>query len=227
MNLLPTVAAIAAVSGATAVVGGFWYYATPKFFRVGYMPKQPGVEGFSHQIHAGKLGMDCRYCHSKIESASEANIPSVESCYGCHADGKLAKLAESATHRERTEFVREAFLGNQTIPWTRVHKLPDYVRNFPHAAHLRAGVSCVSCHGEINAMPVVFHAEPMSMGWCLECHRNPAAKVVPPERVTQLQWAKQHLAERAAQGDAGLLEGQQLVDAAKIIAPENCGACHY
>jgi len=227
MNVLPTVLALGAAGGATTVVGGFWYYATPNYFDVGYMPHQPGLAGFSHQIHAGKLGMDCRYCHSKIEKASEANIPSVDTCYGCHADGKLQKLAESDSHKQRTEFIREAMLNDKPIEWNRVHKLPDYVRNFPHAAHVRAGVSCFSCHGEINTMPEVYQKEPLSMSWCLDCHRNPEAKVVEPDRVTQLQWVKQHLAERAAAGDAGVGQGADIVTRLQIQAPENCGACHY
>ncbi len=159
--------------------------------------------------------------------ASEANIPNVATCNGCHAEGKLVKLAESASHKERTEFIREAALADRPIEWNRVHKLPDYVRNFPHAAHLRAGVSCFSCHGEINTMPEVYQKQPLSMGWCLDCHRNPAASLVPPDRVTQLQWVKQHLAEREAAGDTGLSAGLQLLRDAGANPPENCGACHY
>ena len=229
-NLLPTAIAIGAVGGLASLVGGFWYFATPKFFGVGYMPKQPGPAGFSHQIHAGQLGMDCRYCHSKVEQSSEANIPNVETCYGCHKDGSLAKFNESETHKTRTNFIREAFAADASIEWRRVHKVPDYVRNFPHAAHLRAGVSCYSCHGEINTMPVVYQAEPLSMSWCLDCHRNPEASVVRPDKVTQLQWVKETLAERATQtdaGKAGQAEAKKLIESLDLNPPENCGACHY
>ncbi|MCC6969373.1 MAG: cytochrome c3 family protein [Phycisphaerales bacterium] len=222
-NALPTVGAIAALLGASGVVGGFWYYATPKFYDAGYMPTQPGG-GFSHQIHAGKLGMDCRYCHTKVEQSPEANIPNVATCIGCHADGRLTKLAVEPKHKERTDFIRQAYNANQSIEWRRIHKLPDYVRNFPHATHIRAGVSCYSCHGQIDAMPIVAQAQPLSMGWCLDCHRNPEASLVSPDKVTQLEWVKKHLDERGGQGDA---ETKALVEKLKLNPPENCGACHY
>lgn len=224
-NVLPTVFAIGALGGATAVIGGFWYYATPKFWRVGYMPEQPGG-GFNHQLHAGKLGMDCRYCHTKIEHSAEANIPNVATCYGCHADGKLAKLNESPTHREKTEFVRQAYAADASIPWRRVHKVPDYVRNFPHHVHLNAGISCYSCHGRIDTMPVVFHAEPMSMSWCLDCHRAPEQHVVPKHILTNLDKVEAMLKERKG-GGAMAPDAQQVLDALQKAPPENCGACHY
>jgi NAD-dependent SIR2 family protein deacetylase len=224
-NALPTVAAIGGLLGVTGAVGGFWYYATPKFWRVGYMPQQPGG-GFSHQIHAGKLGMDCRYCHTKIEKSYEANIPNVSTCNGCHAEGKLAKLGESPSHREKTEFIRQAFASDESIPWRRVHKVPDYVHNFPHHAHLAAGISCYSCHGRIDTMPVVHHAEPMSMSWCLDCHRDPTPNIVPPSMVTNLQWVEDTLKERAG-GAALTPEAQAALDRIQRQPPENCGACHY
>ncbi|MBS0196370.1 MAG: cytochrome c3 family protein [Planctomycetes bacterium] len=190
------------------------------------MPKQPGG-GFNHQIHAGKLGLDCRYCHTKVEKSAEANIPNVATCYGCHADNRLAKLATSETHKERTQFVREAYAQNTSIEWRRVHKVPDYVRNFPHNIHINAGVSCYSCHGQITAMPVVFEAQPLSMSWCLDCHRNPESQVVPRDKVTQLQWVQEEFARRSAAGDNGVAEGKKLLDAVQANPPQNCGACHY
>lgn len=229
-NAFPTVFAIAAIGGATAAVGGFWYYATPKFWRVGYMPSQPGG-GFNHQIHAGKLGMDCRYCHTKVEKSYEANIPNVATCFGCHADGKLNKLAEgtetfSPTHRAKTQFIRDSYAQDASIPWRRVHKVPDYVHNFPHHVHVAAGVSCYSCHGRIDTMPVVHHAEPMSMGWCLECHRAPEKVVVPVDKVTDLRWVQDDLTKRE---NAGVMTpaAQKVLDAIQKAPPENCGACHY
>lgn len=224
MNVLPTVFAVGGLLGGTGLVGGFWYYATPKFYKVGYMPKQPGG-GFNHQIHAGKLGMDCRYCHTKVEKSAEANIPNVATCYGCHADGKLVKQAESAQHKARTDFIREAYASDASIEWRRVHKVPDYVRNFPHNIHLNAGVSCFSCHGQITGMPVVYEAQPLSMSWCLDCHRNPAGNLVPKDKVTQLQWVEEHLKER--QSDPANAEGTKLLEALKTEPPQNCGACHY
>ncbi|MCK6477228.1 MAG: cytochrome c family protein [Phycisphaerales bacterium] len=225
MNSLPPVLAVGVVGGLTAAVGLFWYYATPKFWRVGYMPVQPGG-GFNHQLHAGKLGMDCRYCHSKIEQSSEANIPSVHVCYGCHADNRLVQFT-NATHKAKTDFVREAYVKDEPIAWNRVHKLPDYVRNFPHDIHIAAGVSCYSCHGQIMGMPIVYHAQPLSMSWCLDCHRdvqvNPQNHLVPKDMVTKLIAVENRLAN--PQEHAG--EAAKLLENIKLVPPENCGACHY
>lgn len=226
MNALPPLIAVGAVGGLTTVVAGFWYYATPKFYDVGYMPTQPGG-GFNHQIHAGKLGMDCRYCHTKIEKSYEANIPNVATCYGCHQAGRLSQYSDSEAHKQKTEFIREAYAKNESIPWRRVHKLADYVHNFPHQVHLAAGVSCYSCHGQITAMPVVHQVQPLSMSWCLECHRNPEPNLVPKDRITQLQWVEDELKARAGGESAAAKLGQDLVANLKRTPPENCGACHY
>ncbi|MDX2131676.1 MAG: cytochrome c3 family protein [Planctomycetota bacterium] len=226
MNLFPTVSAVAGLLGTCTIIGGFWYYATPKFFRVGYMPTQPGG-GFSHQLHAGKLGMDCRYCHTKVEESAEANIPNVATCVGCHAEDRLTLFQTSDTHKALTQFVRDAYAADQPIAWARVHKLPDYVRNFPHQVHLQAGVSCFSCHGRIDQMPIVYHAEPLSMGWCLECHREPEASLVPREQVTNLNWVEEHLAQRQSGAAGAVTTGKQLLDSLRNAPPENCGACHY
>jgi len=228
MNVLPTVGAVGALLGGIGLVGGFWYYATPKFYRVGYMPKQPGG-GFNHQIHAGKLGMDCRYCHTKIEQSPEANIPNVATCFGCHQAGSLQLQAADpqGPHALKTDFIREAYAKDAPVEWRRVHKVPDYVRNFPHNVHLNAGVSCFSCHGRIDTMPVVFQAEALSMSWCLDCHRDPKAAMVPKDKVTDLQWVQDHLQQRR-QGDAAAgTTAEQLVDSLKQAPPQNCGACHY
>jgi hypothetical protein len=233
-NVFPTVAAIAGLCVAGSAIGGFWYYATPKFFEVGYQPKQPGDPGsevgFPHHLHAGKLGMDCRYCHTKVETSYEANIPNVATCYGCHSENKLKTWST-----QRVKFVREAYAKDESIVWRRVHKVPDYVHNFPHHVHVNAGVSCYSCHGQITAMPYVYQAQPLGMGWCLECHRNPEANLVPKDMVTNLVAVQDMLAKRVS-GEPVMYGGQQknsadlakqLVDSLEKAPPQNCGACHY
>jgi len=217
MNALPTIGAVAALGGLTAVVWGTWYWATPDFFEVGYMPTQPGG-GFNHQIHAGKLGMDCRYCHTKIEQSAEANIPNVATCLGCHTDGRLSQKFDPG---EKVRFIRDAYERDESVRWRRVHKLPDYVRNFPHAAHLRAGVSCYSCHGQITAMPVVYQRYGLGMGWCLDCHRDAGKNIVPHERITDLQWVQHTLSDPQQRAD-----GQALFDSLGLDPPQNCAACH-
>jgi len=225
-NVLPTAAALGAVGGLVSVVVGSWYYFTPDFYKVGYMPTQPGG-GFNHQIHAGKLGMDCRYCHTKVEQSYEANIPNVATCYGCHAENRLKILNESEQHKEKTAFVREAYAKDASIPWRRIHKVPDYVHNFPHHAHVNAGISCYSCHGQITGMPVVYQAEGQGMGWCLTCHRAPEKFIVPKDKVTQLQWVEQHLKERAAGKQDPAVSVESLLSHLQQNPPQHCGACHY
>ena len=221
-NIFPTASAIAGLAFAGTAIGGFWYYATPKYWDAGYEPVQPGG-GFNHQIHAGKLGMDCRYCHTKVESSAEANIPNVATCYGCHGPSRLAKYADTQ-HKAKTDFIRAAYDADESIEWRRVHKLPDYVRNFPHNAHISVGVSCYSCHGQITQMPEVYQSKPMSMGWCLECHRNAAPNLVEKDKVTQLKWVEKILAERAEKGGT---DGDKLLEKWNLRPPDNCGKCHY
>lgn len=231
MNVLPTALAVGSFGGLAATVWGVWYWATPDFFEVGYMPEQPG-SGFNHQIHAGKLGMDCRYCHTNVEESPEANIPTVDTCYGCHKEGRVSyEYAREA----QTQFVRDAYDADESIEWRRVHKLPDYVRNFPHHVHVNSGVSCLSCHGQIQSMPVVFQAESLSMGWCLDCHRDvtpeeeggrgrPEQRLVPLDKVTQLEWVEEHF-KNVTRGDRAAAEAW--ANERDIEAPQNCGACHY
>jgi hypothetical protein len=150
---------------------------------------------------------------------------------GCHTDGMLSPAFDPA---EKVEFIREAWTEDASIPWARIHKLPDYVRNFPHHAHVNAGVSCYSCHGQIEAMPVVYQAEPLSMSWCLDCHRgvtdaleghdDPAKYLVPKEKVTDLEWVE---TVWYGQGDAQRAAASAVLAGIRQAPPENCGACHY
>lgn len=236
MNHLPTIGAIGGLGFASTAVGIVWYYFTPKFWEVGYMPRQPGGDpkgttgGFSHLIHAGKLGMDCRYCHSHVEESSEANIPPVAVCYGCHAEGHVKPMYAKD---ENVKLIRDSYAKDESIQWRRVHKLPDYVRNFPHNVHLKAGVSCYSCHGMILRMAEVHQEQSLSMGFCLECHRNPTPNLVPPDKVTDLVWVEQQLKTKGnpatekngSPGGENLLKG--LEQKPLHLLPENCGACHY
>ncbi|MEM0982652.1 MAG: cytochrome c3 family protein [Planctomycetota bacterium] len=223
MNVLPTLGAIAGGGGAVSVVAGTWYWATPDFWEVGYMPEQPG-QGFNHQIHAGQLGIDCRYCHTHVEESSHSNVPSVATCWGCHSPNKLNP---EYVLDEQVQWIRDAYLANESIEWRRIHVVPDYAQ-FPHHVHVKAGVSCYSCHGQIQGMPVVYQAESLAMGWCLDCHRNPEANLVPPDQVTNLIWVEQEwfsmpLEERVHDG----MSPEELVEGLKRNPPQHCAACHY
>jgi hypothetical protein len=176
-NRLPQMIIIGVLLTGTAVTAGVWYYFTNKYTNVGYRPVQPVA--FSHAIHADQLGLDCRYCHNAVERAWYSNIPASSVCMNCHNqvlkdDPKLA-------------LVRESYQSGQPIPWVQIHKLPDYVF-FNHSVHVNRGVSCVECHGQINKMDEVYHAKPLSMSFCLDCHRNPALHLRPPDKITDLDW---------------------------------------
>ncbi len=248
-NNIPPLALGGALTTMALVIGIVWYYFTPKFWEVGYMPTQPGA-GFSHRIHVGKLGMDCRYCHSHVDESRHSNVPTVHKCMNCHTEGRLsADLEETATQTgqfyvgsdvgadgkkiSKVQFIRDAYEKDASIPWRKIHKLPDYV-HFPHQVHVTAGVSCYSCHGPIGRMEVVHQAEPLSMGWCLECHRNPEPNLVDPEfdpnsgvrMVYDLFAVERSLSDKDADG-ARTRYFNDLQEAALHRLPENCGACHY
>jgi hypothetical protein len=190
----------------SSVAGAFWYYGTNKHLEVGYQPVQP-VE-FSHKLHAGDLGMDCRYCHSTVERAAFAAVPPTQVCMNCHSKIK--------TDSPRLLPVQESAANNQPIRWVRVHNLPDYVY-FDHSAHLAAGVGCSSCHGRVDQMPRVTQKQPLTMGWCLECHRNPGPSLRPSTEITNMSWQSPPLAENA-----------QAVTATGRLAnpPKHCSGCH-
>lgn len=150
-------------------VGAGWYYLTPKYSRVGYAPIQPIA--FSHEIHAGRLGLDCTYCHSHVGESAHANIPTAQVCWNCHGPDKGNIKSDSPQLLP----LRQAMESGQPIVWQRVHKLPDYAY-FNHAVHVNRGVACTSCHGQVDQMPIVRHDQPLSMSWCLDCHRQPGSK---------------------------------------------------
>jgi hypothetical protein len=119
---------------------------------------------FSHAVHAGGLGLDCRHCHAGVERTAAAGMPSAETCLACH--DRVWNVAAQFTP------LRAAIARGTAVEWSSVHRLPDHAR-FHHGAHARAGVTCETCHGRVSEMPVTVRAEPLHMGWCLDCHRNP------------------------------------------------------
>ena len=185
------------------------YYGTPKYWRVGYEPIQP--IRFSHKTHAD-LGMDCRYCHNHVGESPHSNIPSTQTCLNCHGE----KWGNIRAQDPAFAPLREAAATGRPIEWARVHKVPDYAY-FNHAVHVKRGVSCKSCHGQIDEMDVVRHVEPLSMAWCLDCHRNPEPHLRPADEVTNLQW-------KPGPDHESFVE--RLVREGRIQPPENCSGCH-
>jgi hypothetical protein len=186
------------------LIGLIWYGASPKTLDVGYAPTQPIP--YSHALHAGELGIDCRYCHRTVEEAGHAAIPSTETCMNCHSKVK--------TTSPKLEPLRDSWAHGTAIEWTKVHDLPDYVY-FNHSAHVKRGIGCVSCHGRIDQMPVVTQVKPLSMGWCLDCHRAPENNLRPPSEVTNMTWQP-----------SSPNEGMELRKANHINPSTDCSTCH-
>ncbi len=204
-NKLPGILLLAFLLLIGFVVYIFWYWFSPYNLDVGYQPDQPIP--YSHKLHAGDLGIDCRYCHVNVESSRKASIPSSEICMNCHA---LVK-----TDRPSIVKLRESYASGTPIEWNRVHLLPDYVY-FDHSRHVNSGVSCVECHGRVDRMRVVRQVEPLSMGWCLDCHRNPAPHLRPKDKVTQLDW----------QPEDPYATGVKIQAQYHVNPGEDCSLCH-
>jgi hypothetical protein len=204
-NRIPYVLTVAIPLGLAAIVGGVWWFGSPQYTDVGYAPQQPVL--FSHAQHAGDLGIDCRYCHTTVEKAARAAVPPTATCMNCHANVR----ADST----RLAAVRESAATGRPIEWVRVHMLPDYAY-FDHSVHLAAGVGCVSCHGRVDQMRTVRQVQPLSMAWCLACHRDAGASIRPAGvAVTDMEWT-------APPGhDLRLTPGGRAVN-----PPVHCSGCH-
>jgi Zn ribbon nucleic-acid-binding protein len=163
---------------------------------------------FSHKHHVGGLGIDCRYCHTTVEVAASAGMPATEICMNCHTQ----IWADSP----ELEPVRESFRSGRTLAWTRVHDVPDFVR-FDHSIHVAKGVGCAACHGDVDRMPLMWREHSLHMQWCLDCHRDPAARLRPREAVFDMRW--QPPADQADRGRA-------LARDYRVRSVTDCNACH-
>lgn len=179
---------------------------SPKTTDVGYQPKQPVP--YSHALHAGEMGLDCKYCHNTVEQSSHAAIPPTQTCLNCH----------TLVHPESPKLlpIRESAATNLPVEWVKVHNLPDYVY-FNHSAHVTRGVGCVSCHGRVDQMEEVYQDQPLSMSWCLDCHNQPEKNLRPPEEVTNMNWKPP--------GDP-VAYGKALREQNNINPPTDCSTCH-
>ena len=163
---------------------------------------------FSHQHHVGGLGIDCRYCHTTVEIAPSAGIPPTKTCMNCHS--------QIWTSSPYLEIVRASFRDDQPLHWMRVHDLPDFVY-FNHSVHIKKGVGCSTCHGRVDHMPLILQVNTLQMGWCLDCHRNPAKYVRPREAVFRMDY----------EPPANQIElGRRLVKEYDIHSLTSCSTCH-
>jgi hypothetical protein len=158
----------------------------------------------------GGLGLDCRYCHTSVEQSPVAGLPPTTTCMTCHSQlyTSAAMLAP----------VRRSLAEHRPIHWNRVHRLPDYVY-FDHSIHIAKGIGCSTCHGDVTQMPLTRQAAPLTMSWCLGCHRNPAPHLRPPSAIFDPHWTTpEDQAERGRKLLAHyLIKTEHLTD---------CSRCH-
>ena len=205
-NQVPRLLLIGLIVTANVVILGVWYYFSPEYTDVGYAPEQPVP--YSHEIHVDKLGLDCQYCHTSVFESKQANVPPTQTCMNCHN--------QVLTDSEKLEPIRESWETGKAIEWVRVNNLADYAY-FNHAAHVNVGVGCESCHGRVDKMEVVYQTEPLSMSWCLDCHREPEKNLRPVQEVTTMGYSVEDQ----------LILGAELVRKNNVSPPLYCQGCHY
>lgn len=134
---------------------------------------------FSHEHHVAKLGIDCRYCHTSVETSAFAGVPPTKTCMNCHQEIWFGSAA--------LEPVRASYRTNASIPWERIHNLEQFVY-FDHSIHVNKGVGCIECHGRVDQMPFTYQDKSLLMAWCLDCHRDPSPHLRPREQITSMTW---------------------------------------
>ena len=175
-------------------------------------PKEQPVE-FSHKHHVGDDGIDCRYCHSSVDKSNNAGMPGTHVCMSCHS--------QLWSDSPELEVVRESYRTGKPIQWARVHDLPDFAY-FNHSIHVKKGVSCVSCHGRVDEMPLMWKENTLSMQWCIDCHRAPEKVLRPREYVYQMDWKPK--GETQEQIGKRLLKDYHILSSFQLT---NCSTCHH
>jgi hypothetical protein len=203
-------ARISIFGGALGLTGlglaAFMWVRSPNVTHVGEPVQQP-IQ-FSHKHHVADDGIDCRYCHTTVETSAFAGMPTTETCMGCHS--------QIWAQTSALEPVRLSYQTGRPIQWNRVHDLADFVY-FDHSIHVQKGVGCSTCHGQVDEMPLTSKAETMQMSWCLDCHRDPSRYVRPREEVFNMSWRPPSNQDEV---------GRQLVQQYVIESLMNCSTCH-
>jgi hypothetical protein len=192
----------------SAAGSAFAYYHSPWWTRVGFAPDQPVL--FSHRHHAGELKIDCRFCHTSVETSAFAGMPPTQTCLTCHS--------QLFTHTAMLQPVVASLAQNTPLRWNRVTAVPAYVY-FDHSIHIAKGVGCTTCHGDVGSMALAAKAERLDMRWCVSCHRDPGRALRPREEIFAPSWTPP--ADQAARGHALLAVYD--VDPAHLT---NCSTCH-
>jgi len=163
---------------------------------------------FSHQHHVSQLGIDCRYCHQTAEDSAFAGMPPTETCMNCHQQIWVGA--------DLLGPVRDSYQSGKPLVWQRVHHLPEFVY-FHHGVHVAKGVGCVECHGRVDRMPLTWQAKPLTMGWCLDCHRNPAGHLRPRAEVFNMTFEPDRARGRELAAEYHVRDARTLT---------SCSTCH-
>lgn len=195
-----------------AGLGGFAFtqISRSSYLTGRYVEKQQPVQ-FSHKHHVGDDGIDCRYCHSSVETTASASMPPTQTCMNCHS--------QIWSDSPYLAIVRDSYKDNKPIEWEKVHDLPEYTY-FNHSIHVAKGVGCSTCHGQIDNMPVVYQQNTLQMEWCLACHREPEKFIRPKSEIYNMQWQDSDLdsKERLA------LKAELKIRSKEMIT--SCSTCH-
>ena len=200
-----SIAGTIALLGVVGAVAGGLFEST---YLTGVRVPQEQPVPFSHAHHVGGLGIDCRYCHTTVETSSFAGIPATEVCMNCHR--------QIWSGAPMLEPVRASYRTGQPLHWNRIYDLPGFAY-FDHSIHVAKGVGCVSCHGRVDEMPLLWRANTLYMKWCLDCHREPSRFVRPREHVFELDW-------RPSEDQETL--GRRLVKEYGIMDREHLTSCY-
>jgi hypothetical protein len=206
-NTLAQISLFVAAAGALGGIGGLLIYVRTPYARGMQDPVEQPIQ-FDHRHHTRDEGIDCRYCHNTVDKSPSASLPPTSLCLNCHAQvWNKSPLLEP---------VRKSFFENRPLKWTRVYRVPDFVF-FNHSIHVNKGVGCVSCHGRVDQMAAVEKATPLTMGFCLDCHRHPEKNLRPLSEITNMTWQPE--------GDA-VAEGEALREQNHVQTRTSCTTCH-
>lgn len=206
-----SLAKVSIVAGVLFVCGTLWaaYRLNSGSFTTKVMVARDQVVPFSHKHHVGDDGIDCRYCHTGVETSPFAGLPPTDTCMSCHS--------QLWTNAEMLEPVRESFRTGKSLEWLRVHDLPDFVY-FNHSIHVNKGIGCSTCHGRVDTMPLMFNVNPLYMRWCVDCHRHPERNIRPRSEVFNPRYMTP-----APNQD---VIGPKLVAEYKVQSLTDCVTCH-
>ena len=202
ISIILTLVSVGALLVVMYEVGADSAYAT----RQGEAREQPIP--FSHTHHVGSMGIDCRYCHTTVETSAYASVPPTKTCMNCHSQVWI--------NSPTLEPVRASYRTNESIQWTKVHDLPDFVY-FNHSIHIKKGVGCETCHGRVDQMPLMLQKNSLEMRWCLDCHRHPENYVRPRQFITTMGYVPSEPQD---------VIGPRLVKEYRIQKLETCWTCH-